>query len=798
MARKPNKPKQRQSGLSERMRDAPRAKKIIQNVREQQATQRFLAGGWKNDPFFNPKPKGKGGKGGKKPPPYPGYLSPDEIRRRAREDAAFEFDLWRKEIQRQEDEAKADARKTQEWLNSLWQGYAEWAKFLGPATQGIYRTAAGDISGYAEGYAGGLEGVLDTAANEANATLDAIGAPAGQDIAGGEGAAQILSGVGGWIPSSSLARTGAAFAAADSHVPVTLRWQGLQEVKRIQKELDDIMKDFRKQRSELSINQATETRKIMAEYEKQQAKLAENHAKARTAAEKDFWKRQDSKAKLLTQQTGYLWTVNNKGQVVLMRNKKGDPVRTLAGQREDRLRHEANEIDTQVVGSDATGRSLINKETGEVIATISDPVPPNSTFKGSAEDGVLIIDPKTGQITGFIPPWAKPKGKDKKGRKLTQTERTFIGKQMQYARNGYFADPDNPEVPLTPSQAQARRDAGQPLGKYWPTFTDFVQILRDYGIPLPRIMSAARSIWNPNAPGAKKGFVYVEEPNVTVKSKGPLGVQASVPPGKKKIPVIYFPGRKQSPDEGMPVVLFKPKAKPMGDTIPGNQRLEKYARLWIQAGGDPAVAYTAAAIALAESGGKATARNHSSIEDSRGLWQINTYAHPWALSMNLYDPLQNAKAAVRVYNSNSRTFNPWSVYKSGAYKKYLGGGDGQDLKPTSTDWGGSQSVANQLRDVSIANGLTVSSAKRETKNTKSGGISDHWVGNKNAYAYDMAGSVAQMDEAIKDLLEVFGVRWGGGEVIKNFYRNGYRIQILYRTYVGGNHFNHIHIGVKKV
>jgi len=29
-------------------------------------------------------------------------------------------------------------------------------------------------------------------------------------------------------------------------------------------------------------------------------------------------------------------------------------------------------------------------------------------------------------------------------------------------------------------------------------------------------------------------------------------------------------------------------------------------------------------------------------------------------------------------------------------------------------------------------------------------------------------------------------------------RNGYRIQVLYRTDVGGDHHNHIHVGVKKI
>jgi hypothetical protein len=93
--------------------------------------------------------------------------------------------------------------------------------------------------------------------------------------------------------------------------------------------------------------------------------------------------------------------------------------------------------------------------------------------------------------------------------------------------------------------------------------------------------------------------------------------------------------------------------------------------------------------------------------------------------------------------------------------------------------------------------LTATSEKRSTKNTASGGVSDHWEGSTNAYAYDLSGSVANMDKAAKALMRQFGINWDGGEIVKNIYRNGYRIQILYRTHVGGNHYDHIHIGVRR-
>ncbi|OAA24563.1 transglycosylase family protein [Frankia sp. EI5c] len=75
------------------------------------------------------------------------------------------------------------------------------------------------------------------------------------------------------------------------------------------------------------------------------------------------------------------------------------------------------------------------------------------------------------------------------------------------------------------------------------------------------------------------------------------------------------------------------------------------------------------AIALAESGGNPSARLATSIEDSRGLWQINTWAHPWTKSTNLYDASANAAAAKKVCSSQGPT--AWSTYTNGAYLKYL-------------------------------------------------------------------------------------------------------------------------------
>jgi LysM repeat protein len=83
--------------------------------------------------------------------------------------------------------------------------------------------------------------------------------------------------------------------------------------------------------------------------------------------------------------------------------------------------------------------------------------------------------------------------------------------------------------------------------------------------------------------------------------------------------------------------------------------------LWERAGGRPAAAFMAAEIAMAESGGREFA--HSPTNDF-GYWQINGSHGP---SMATYDPMGNARAAIRI-SSNGHNWFPWTTYTSGAYR----------------------------------------------------------------------------------------------------------------------------------
>jgi LysM repeat protein len=83
--------------------------------------------------------------------------------------------------------------------------------------------------------------------------------------------------------------------------------------------------------------------------------------------------------------------------------------------------------------------------------------------------------------------------------------------------------------------------------------------------------------------------------------------------------------------------------------------------LWERAGGRASSAFIAAEIAMAESGGRQYA--HSPTNDF-GYWQINGSHGP---SMATYDPLGNARAAIRI-SSNGHNWFPWTTYTSGAYR----------------------------------------------------------------------------------------------------------------------------------
>jgi hypothetical protein len=98
------------------------------------------------------------------------------------------------------------------------------------------------------------------------------------------------------------------------------------------------------------------------------------------------------------------------------------------------------------------------------------------------------------------------------------------------------------------------------------------------------------------------------------------------------------------------------------------REIYRFARM---AGFSPDQATTMTAIALAESRGNTGAHNPRG-EDSRGLWQINVNAHRDLAGVNLYDPLENARAAFRISRQGTDA-SPWTTAhnKGGGPAAYL-------------------------------------------------------------------------------------------------------------------------------
>jgi hypothetical protein len=94
--------------------------------------------------------------------------------------------------------------------------------------------------------------------------------------------------------------------------------------------------------------------------------------------------------------------------------------------------------------------------------------------------------------------------------------------------------------------------------------------------------------------------------------------------------------------------------------------------LWIQNGGSKATAPIAAAIAMAESSGRALVTSSNPDGGTNvGLWQLDTKGKGSGYSVSqLQDPNTNAAVAVQG-SSNGSNWSAWATYASGAYKAFM-------------------------------------------------------------------------------------------------------------------------------
>jgi len=108
------------------------------------------------------------------------------------------------------------------------------------------------------------------------------------------------------------------------------------------------------------------------------------------------------------------------------------------------------------------------------------------------------------------------------------------------------------------------------------------------------------------------------------------------------------------------------------------------------------------------------------------------------------------------------------------------------------------SIQGALRDTSSILGqpLTVGTSTNHSKYTTSGNVSDHYVGN-GADVPATGQALTRMGQAALQALGMSPAearRQTGG--LFNLTKNGKRYQVIFNTTQGGNHYNHLHIGVR--
>ena len=109
-------------------------------------------------------------------------------------------------------------------------------------------------------------------------------------------------------------------------------------------------------------------------------------------------------------------------------------------------------------------------------------------------------------------------------------------------------------------------------------------------------------------------------------------------------------------------------------------------------------------------------------------------------------------------------------------------------------FGGAEAPVLRAIEIGKANGLTVTSTKRTSGNSGS----DHHVSQTRSFACDLSNGSSptpQMDATAKAIAIALGHPEFSAGVL-NVTSGSVRAQLIWRTDVGGNHFNHVHFGVR--
>jgi hypothetical protein len=129
-----------------------------------------------------------------------------------------------------------------------------------------------------------------------------------------------------------------------------------------------------------------------------------------------------------------------------------------------------------------------------------------------------------------------------------------------------------------------------------------------------------------------------------------------------------------------------------------------------------------------------------------------------------------------------------------------GGGGGRGLH-AGGGWGGTQGFFGGIGAIAHRYGAPATSRKRGTRLTANGGTSDHFSGNRNAYATDYGiRGFARGRKLAMSIARHLGVSYHPNSWNKSIIRVGghrYRVQILWYA-PDGSHRDHVHVGIKRI
>ena len=194
-------------------------------------------------------------------------------------------------------------------------------------------------------------------------------------------------------------------------------------------------------------------------------------------------------------------------------------------------------------------------------------------------------------------------------------------------------------------------------------------IYNHFGISAPRT-SEAQGSWVKRSPAEIGGLAFYHSP--------PGG------PDPGHVAFVGFNGNVISQGGGLGPQIVPIHSMPLlftgvppGGAGYGPGNLRGLESIWGAAGGGGGnTAHIAAAIAMAESGGREVVQQGEPPGlTGYGLWQITPTSGIWNNGRfgNLLNDSNNARAAVYLWR-NAGGFSPWATYNSGAYQRFMDGG----------------------------------------------------------------------------------------------------------------------------